>query len=64
VRLLYFAHATNTYERQLVDNAVRVIPELTHVFPVVAQGAIAIRGIRTASHSRNGSSAKWIFRGR
>lgn len=32
VRVLYFAHATTALEQQPIVNAVRVIPELTHVF--------------------------------
>jgi hypothetical protein len=44
VRVLYFAHATTAPEQQPVVNAVRTIPELIHVFPVIAQGAIAMGG--------------------
>jgi hypothetical protein len=56
VRVLYFAHATSAPERQPVVNALRVIPELTKVFPVMAQGAIALSG--TADRI---ALAEWLF---
>jgi hypothetical protein len=56
VRVLYFAHAASAAERQPVVNAVRVIPELTRVFPVMAQGAIAIRGAADRV-----ALAEWLF---
>ena len=56
VRVLYFAHATTAPERQPVVNAVRVIPELTHVFPVMSQGAIAMSGPADRI-----ALAEWLF---
>ncbi len=56
VRLLYYAHVTTAPEQQPVVNALRVIPELTHVFPVSAQGAIAMSG--TADRI---ALAEWLF---
>ena len=56
VRVLYFAHAATASEQQPVVNALRVIPELTHVFPVTAQGAIAMSG--TADRI---ALAEWLF---
>jgi hypothetical protein len=56
VRVLYFAHASTAIERQPVVNAVRVIPELTHVFPVMAQGAIAMSGPADRI-----ALAEWLF---
>ena len=56
VRVMYYAHATTAPEQQPVVNAVRTIPELTHVFPVTAQGAIAMSG--TADRI---ALAEWLF---
>lgn len=56
VRVLYFAHATTAPERQPVVNALRVIPELTHVFPVNAQGAVAMSGPANLI-----ALAEWLF---
>jgi hypothetical protein len=56
VRVLYFAHATTATEQQPVVNALRVIPELTHVFPVTAQGAIAMSGTTDRI-----ALAEWLF---
>ncbi len=56
VRVLYYAHATTASEEQPVVNAVRTISELTKVFPVTGQGAIAVRG--TADRI---ALAEWLF---
>jgi hypothetical protein len=56
VRVLYFAHATTAPEQQPVVNALRILPELTHVFPVVAQDAIAMSGPADRI-----ALAEWLF---
>jgi hypothetical protein len=56
VRVLYFAHATTAPEQQPIVNAVRVVPQLTHVFPVASQGAIAMSGPANLI-----ALAEWLF---
>lgn len=56
LRVLYFAHVAALPGRQEVTNALRVIPELTKVFPMNDIAAIAVRG--SADRVR---LAEWLF---
>lgn len=56
VRMLYFAHALTEAQQQPVVNALRIIPELTRVFPLTGKGAIAVGG----SADRI-AMAEWLF---
>ncbi len=55
-RVVYFAHAGTPQGQQEIVNAVRVIPELTRVFPVMGKGALAIAGPAAPV-----SLAEWLF---
>jgi len=56
VRMVYLSHPQTPMSFQEIINAVRTIPEITKVFPYVAQNAIVMRGtdIRIAM-------AEWLF---
>jgi type II secretory pathway component GspD/PulD (secretin) len=56
VRILYLAHPQTPVSFQEIINAVRTIPEITKVFPCVAQNAIVMRG----TDSRI-AMAEWLF---
>jgi type II secretory pathway component GspD/PulD (secretin) len=57
VRMVYFSHPPGTPSSfQEIINAVRTIPEITKVFPYVAQNAIVMRG----TDSRI-AMAEWLF---
>ena len=56
LRILYFANASSPQARQEIVNAIRTVPELTKVFPVNEQSAVAVRG--TADRI---ALAEWLF---
>ncbi len=56
VRMVYLSHPGTRSSFQEIINAVRTIPEITKVFPYVAQNAIVMRG----TDSRI-AMAEWLF---
>ncbi len=55
-RVLYYAHNATAQQCQPIINAVRTIPELTKVFPVMEKGALALAG-----PADRVALAEWLF---
>jgi hypothetical protein len=56
LRILYFANAPSPQARREIVNAIRTVPELTKVFPVSEQSAVAVRGTPDRI-----ALAEWLF---
>jgi hypothetical protein len=56
VRILFLAHPGTTQSFQEIVNSVRTIPEMTKVFPYVAQHSIVIRGTENQV-----AMSEWLF---
>ena len=56
VQVLFLTHAMSPQSMQQIVNTIRVIPQLTKVFPITATGAVSVRG-PTATVAL----AAWLF---